>query len=115
MTGWIILYNLLEAMVCSPNGDTNFLDIATGVLQGDTLALFLFIICRDYVLWMSVDLMKENGFMLKTRSRWYFTEIINDADYAHSLALLANTPTQAESLLHSLEQAAWGITLCELS
>ena len=32
-----------------------------------------------------------------------------DADYTDDIVLLANTPTQAESLLHSLEQAAAGI------
>ena len=42
-------------------GDTDYFDIVTGVLQGNTLALFLFIICLDSVLWMSIDLMKENG------------------------------------------------------
>ena len=31
--------------------------------------------------------------------------------YADDIALLANTPTQAENLLHNLEQAASGITL----
>ena len=30
-------------------------------------------------------------------------------DYADNIVLLANTPTQAESLLHSLEQAAGSI------
>ena len=34
-----------------------------------------------------------------------------DADYADDLALLANTPNQAETLLHSLERAAAGIGL----
>ena len=34
-----------------------------------------------------------------------------DADYADDIALLTNTPTQAESLLHSLEPAARGIGL----
>ena len=32
-----------------------------------------------------------------------------DADYAYDIALLTNTPAQAETLLHSLEQAAAGI------
>ena len=32
-------------------------------------------------------------------------------DYADDLVLLANTPTQAKSLLHSIEQAAEGIGL----
>ena len=40
--------------------------------KGDTLALFLFIICLDYVLRTSVDKLKENGFELtKKRSRRY--------------------------------------------
>ena len=34
-----------------------------------------------------------------------------DADYANDIAPLANTPTQAENLLHSLERATVGIGL----
>ena len=37
--------------------------------------------------------------------------MITDADYADDIAFLANTPTQAEYLLHSLDQAAGGIDL----
>ena len=36
-------------------------------------------------------------------------EIITDADNVDDVALLVNTPAQAESLLHSLEQTARGI------
>ena len=59
-----------------------------------------------------VDLMKENSFTLaKPRSRRYTARTITDADYADDIALLANTPTQAEYLLLILEQAAGGIGL----
>ena len=34
-----------------------------------------------------------------------------NTDYTDNLALLTGTPAQAESLLHSLEQAAGGINL----
>ena len=34
-----------------------------------------------------------------------------DAEYADEIVVLANTPTQAESLLHSLKQAASSIGL----
>ena len=34
-----------------------------------------------------------------------------DADYANDIALLANTPAQARTLLHSLEWAATSIGL----
>ena len=47
----------------------------------------------------------------KARSRRYPTETIMDADYADDIVLLANTLTQAKSLLHSLEQATGGIGL----
>ena len=77
------------------------------MLQGDTLAPYLFIICLDYMLGMSIDKMKDNGFKLtKERSRRYPIQTIMDADYTDDIALLANTPTQAKTLLHSLEQTA---------
>ena len=83
-----------------------------GVLQGDMLAPYLFIICLDYVLRKSIDKIRENSFELtKKRSRRYPAKTITDADYADDIAILANTPNQAETLLHSLERAATGIGL----
>ena len=76
------------------------------------LAPYLFIICLDYVLQTSIDKIRENGFELtKKRSRMYPAKIITDADYANDIAILANTPNQTETLLHSLERAAAGIGL----
>ena len=76
--------------VRSPDGDTEYFDIVAGVLQGDTLAPFLFIICLDYVLRTSIDKIRENVF---------------------DIAILANTRNRGETLLHSLERAAAGIGL----
>ena len=45
------------------------------------------------------------------RSRRYPAKTITDADYADDIAILANTPDQAKTLLHSLESAAAGIGL----
>ena len=101
-----------KVKVRSPDGDTEYFDIVAGVLQGDTLAPYLFIICLDYVLRTSIDKIKENGFELtKKRSRRYPATTITDADYADDIAILANTPDQAETLLHSLERAAASIGL----
>ena len=47
--------------------------------------------------------------MTKKRSRRYPTKTITD--YADDIAILTNTPNQAETLLHSLERAAAGIGL----
>ena len=57
-----ILYRNTKMKVRSPDGDTEYFDIVAGVLQGDTLALYLFIIGLDYVLRTSSDKIKENGF-----------------------------------------------------
>ena len=90
--------------VCSLDRDTDYFDIVAEVLQGDTLAPYLLIICLDYVLRTSIDKIKENGFELtKKRSRSYPAKTITDAD---DIALLVNAPTQAENLLHSQERAA---------
>ena len=60
----MMLYNNKKVKIHSPDGD--FFDILAGVLQGDTLlAPYLFVICLDYVLWTSIDLIKENCFTLK--------------------------------------------------
>ena len=60
----------------------------------------------------SIDKIRENGFELtKKRSRRYTAKTITDADYADDIALLANTPNQAETLQYSLERAAAGIGL----
>ena len=107
-----ILYRNTKVKVRSPDGDTEYFDIVAGVLQRDTLAPYHFIICLDYVLRTSIDKIKENGFELrKKRSRRYPAKTITDADYADDIAILPNTPAQAETLPHSLEQAAVGIGL----
>ena len=68
----MMLYRNTRSMVRSPDGDTAFFEINTGVLQGDTLAPFLFILCLDYILKTSVDINAELGFTLtERRSRRY--------------------------------------------
>ena len=104
-----IHWGKIEQILLALNGDTDFFNIVTGVLQGDILAPYLFVICLNYVLWISIDLIKENSLTLKTRSRWYPAETMTDADYANDLVLLANTPAQAKCLLHGLEQTAGSI------
>ena len=106
----MIFYGNAKVKVHSSEGDTDYFDIVAGVLQGDTLAPYLFIICVDYVLRTSINKMKENGFKLtKERSRRYSEQTITDADYVDDIALLANAPNRAETVLYNLELAAAGI------
>ena len=89
-----------------PDRDAEYIDIVAGVLLRDTLVSCLLIICLDDVLSKSIDLIKKDGFTLKkARSRRCPAETIMGPDYTDDITLLANTPTQPESLLHSLEQA----------
>ena len=50
-----ILYRNTKVKVRSPDGEAEDFDIVAGVLQGDTLAPYLFIICLDYVLKTLID------------------------------------------------------------
>ena len=101
----IILYRNPKVKVRSQDGDTDYFDIVAGVLQGDTLAPCIFIICLDYVLRTSIDKIKQNGFELtKKKADGTAQKTITDADYANGIAILANARAQAETLLHSLEQ-----------
>ena len=91
ITAIMMLYKNMKAIVCSPGSDTNFFNIVARVLQGDTLASYLSIICLDYVLWTSIDLIKNKmaSHQKKARNRRYPAETIIDADYADDLALLS--------------------------
>ena len=91
--------NVTAIMVRSPDDDTDFFDIVTGVRQRYTLASFLFIICPDQVLRTPIDLIQENSIALKKkkkkkkkpRSR-YPSETITDADYTdHQANILSHT------------------------
>ena len=60
-----------QARVITPDGETKFVNIMTGVLRGDTLASYLFAIILNYKLKMAIGgKEKEIGFKLdRTRSR----------------------------------------------
>ena len=100
----MMLYRNTKVKVCSTDGDTDYVNIVAGILQGDILAPYVFIICLDYMLRTSIDKMKENSFKLTNeRGRIYPPQTITDANYTDDIVLLANSPAQAETLLHSLE------------
>ena len=83
----MILYRNTKVKVRSPNGEPQYYDIVAGVLQGNTLAPYPFIICLDYVLRTSINKIRENGFELtKKRSKRYPAKTITDADYADDVA-----------------------------
>ena len=56
-----LLKILTKVKVRLLDGDTEYFDIIAGVLQGDTLTSYRFIICLDYVFRTSID---------KIRGKW---------------------------------------------
>ena len=67
LTAIMMLHKNTKAMVCKPDRDTDSFNIVAGILQVDTLAPYMFIICLDYILQILINLIKENGFTLKKK------------------------------------------------
>ena len=102
-----VLYTNTTATIYTPDGETEPIDIKAGILQGDTLAPFLFIIVVDYILHMSVDQITEKGLEIQPRrSSRHPARHLTDTDFADDLALISGTLANAQSLLTSLEKAA---------
>ena len=101
-----ILYTNTMAQILFPDGDTSFFEILSGVLQGDTLAPYLFIVCLDYAMRIATT-DKQLGFTLKkARSRRHPAVTVTDADFADDIALISDTLDQAEKLLKRVQAAA---------
>ena len=69
-----ILYEDTMAQVLSPDGDTEFFKILAGVLQGDTLAPFLFILALDYAMRIATDFADDIA-LLSANLNYFFFEL----------------------------------------
>ena len=88
VSGIGLLYTGTKAKVLSPNGETEFFEILVGVLQGDTLAPYIFSIMLDYALRKAIrNDAHKIGFKLdQKRSRRHTPDIITDLDFADNIA-----------------------------
>ena len=102
------LYEGTRAKVISPDGETDYFNILAGVLQGDTLAPYLFAIVVDYVMRKATSGREEEfGFTLHHRkSRRCPAVRITDLDFTDAIALLSNEIHQAQQLLREVEVEA---------
>ena len=107
-----VTYKNTTARVKSPDGNTDFFPILAGVLQGDTLASFLFIVTLDYAMRKAMNNAEHLGFTLEQRqSRCYPARTLTDTDFADGIALLSDNIADAGVLLHKVESAAKEIGL----
>jgi hypothetical protein len=90
-----------------------YLPLRVYVLQGDTLAPYLFIIVLDYCLRVAIAGREESvGFTIKPRqSRRVGPLMITDLDFADDIALLSNTAVQEQEFLEKLESTALHVGL----
>ncbi|XP_066922050.1 uncharacterized protein [Clytia hemisphaerica] len=91
-----IMYTNNRANVMTSEGETEFFDVVTGVLQGDPLAHYPFIIVLDYALRTVIT--SEDGFTIeKRRCRRHHNEKLADLDFADDISLLNETVVEAEN------------------
>ena len=102
------LYENTQAKVITPDGDTDLFNILAGVLQGDTLAPYLFAIVLDYVMRQAINGREsELGFeLVSRRGRRQPPIYVTDLDFADDIALLCEEIEQAQKLLNSVEAEA---------
>ena len=106
-------YNEAPAEVVTSDGTSDEIKLSVGVLQGDTLAPYLFDIVIDYVLRkatekqiLGINLQKGTTSRI-TRQGLYLT----DLDYAEDIALLSRNFEDAQKLLTRVEEEALKVGL----
>ncbi len=105
------LYNNSRSAVMVDGNISDPFDISTGVLQGDVLAPFVFIIVVDYLLKRATAEVESGVVTHPRRSRRYPAKLLNDLDFADDIALLESTIPRAQAQLSRTASAAEDIGL----
>ena len=104
------MYSDTSACVSTELGPAEWFKTTSGVLQGDTLSPYLFIVLLDYAL--KKTLQDDVGFVVRKRSGSLFPAIhIGALAYADDICLLAESIDDVECSLHRLETTAAEIGL----
>ena len=112
------MYNGSKSHVMTSDGPSDEFEITAGVLQGDTLAPFLFVIIVDWIMRNAIEEIGEGvGFSLQQNS----TRIgrrrdgspveLTDLDFADDIALLSDNMADAQRLLAAVEHWALAVGL----
>ena len=101
-----LCYQNLKAKVISPDDDTDISKIYTGVMQGDTLAPFLFVTVLDYALRNTINGFEEElGLTLnKRQSRRVGAVSLCDLDFAGYIVLVSDAVNHTQELLLRIER-----------
>lgn len=93
------IYENTQALVSSPDGETDWFEIPAGVLQGDALAPYLFTIVLVYTMRQAL---KAHGnpavFTVEPRKRRRHPAItVSELDFADDIVLILNHTDEAQS------------------
>ena len=87
-----VLYTNTSSSVLTHDGETSSFNITASILQGDTLAPFLFILVVDYIMRLSADTISEKVLEYQPRKSTRHPALhVTDADFADDIALLAGS------------------------
>ena len=108
------LYYGAKVVVTTTDGEADPFDPSAGVLQGDTLAPYLFVLVVDYVRFAIPD--DSHGFIISpcvgTHSRTSSPAgELSDLDFADDIVLLSYNHEDAQALLTSVEQEVVTVSL----
>ena len=101
-----VLYNNSKSAVMVDGNLSDPFEVTTGVLQGDVLAPFLFIMLIDYLMKRATE-DTESGIVTHPRqSRRHPAKFLNDLDFADDIALLESSIPNAQVQLTRTAAAA---------
>lgn len=87
--------------VVTPDAKSKVLEILTGVLQGDSLASFLFVIVLDYAMRQALKEHEDLSFTIAPRRSRRIN--LSDLDFADDIVLLSDQIMGARELLGRVE------------
>jgi Reverse transcriptase (RNA-dependent DNA polymerase) len=101
------MYINAKAQVLAADGFSDDFSLDHGVLQGDTLAPFLFVVVLNRVLKKAIDEKGFKGYLIKERDGSRKPAItLSDLEFADDIALVAETAEEAQKMLNSVDREA---------
>ena len=100
-----VMYENTSYLVVTFEDNTDIFQVGSGVLQEDPLASFLFIICLDYTLIISIFFL-DRLTLERKGSRRVPSEKLAKLAVANDIALMEDTINKDESLLYKIETAS---------
>ena len=107
-----LLYTNTKAQVITPDGMTSYFDVQAGVLQGDMLAPYLFIITVDYCIRQAIKSHLEYSFTVNpAKSKRIKADKISDLEFVDDITLMADSAEEAADLIRAVKRVLNNIGL----